>query len=588
MSMHFKQGVASLWMIGALALGAMATSGCSSSNGSASSSLPSPIWYHGTEVEENIGNIGDYFLDTDDMVIYIKTENGWESQGPLKGKDGKDGLNGSDGAPGKDGENGANGSDGAPGEDGRDGSEGAPGENGKDGSSWWSGTAINGKESGIDAQIEGAKVGDFYLNTETGNVYKCIDTNKWEYLMCIGNVNAKQDWDEDKTLKVLSVGNSFSVDSQQWLAQIAKSMGVKRVVLGNLYIGGCTLATHLSNFENDASSYTYYTTATGTWTEQDNHQIDTAVLSENWDYITFQQASGYSGLPATYDDLAKLIGYIEPLCPKAKLVWNMTWAYQQGSTHVDFPNYDNDQMTMYKAIVAAVKEKIAPNQSIDRIIPVGTAIQNARTSYIGDNLNRDGFHLSYGLGRYIAGLSFAYSLTGLPFEDIEYTAEGVSEGEKAVAIESVRNAFASPYEVTASSYAEDPDKIDESKYDRLALEWTAGAFYNSNTDSQNLIADDAISNRFWASQILSKDDLPEGSFICVAPNYQYRPEGWVNGKKGSARPDQVTLSKVEVTSSWWSEYDQRGFNVSKVTNDDLTGLNEETMNDIFKIYVPKK
>jgi hypothetical protein len=584
MGMRFKQGVARVWMIGALTLGAIATSGCSSNNGNVSSSAPSPTWYHGTEANESEGNIGDYFLDTDDMVIYIKTEKGWESQGSLKGKDGKDGLNGSDGAPGKDG---TNGSDGAPGKDGLNGSDGAPGENGKNGASWWSGTAIEGKGNGIEADVEGAKIGDFYLNTATGGIYRCIDAGKWEYLMGIGNVDAKQEWDEDKTLKVLSIGNSFSVDSQQWLAQIAKSMGVKRVVLGNLYIGGCTLATHLSNFENDASSYTYYTTATGTWTEQENYQIDTAALSENWDYITFQQASGYSGLPATYDDLTKLIDYIEPLCPKAKLVWNMTWAYQQGSTHVDFPNYDNDQMTMYEAIVASVKEKIEPNESIDRIIPVGTAIQNARTSYLGDTLNRDGFHLSYGLGRYIAGLCFAYSLTGLSFDGIEYKADGVSEGEKAVAIESVKNAFTSPYEVTASSIKEDPEKIDESKYDRLALNWTSGAFYNSNTDTQSLIADDSISNRFWATQILSKDDLPEGSIICLSPNYQYRPEGWVSGKKGSARPDQVASSKVEVTSSWWGEYDQRAFNVSKVTNDDLTGLSEDTMNEIFKIYVPK-
>lgn len=29
------------------------------------------------------------------------------------------------------------------------------------------------------------------------------------------------------------------------------------------------------------------------------------------------------------------------------------------------------------------------------IIPTGTAIQNARTSFVGDHMNRDGYHLRF-------------------------------------------------------------------------------------------------------------------------------------------------------------------------------------------------
>lgn len=47
-----------------------------------------------------------------------------------------------------------------------------------------------------------------------------------------------------------------------------------------------------------------------------------------------------------------------------------------------FKNYDNDQMTMYCAIVNAVNEA-ASDQNISIIIPAGTAIQNGRTSFIG-------------------------------------------------------------------------------------------------------------------------------------------------------------------------------------------------------------
>jgi hypothetical protein len=43
--------------------------------------------------------------------------------------------------------------------------------------------------------------------------------------------------------------------------------------------------------------------------------------------------------------------------------------------------------------------------------PVGTSVQNARTSYAGDTVTRDGFHMNYDLGRYMAALTWL----GVPF-----------------------------------------------------------------------------------------------------------------------------------------------------------------------------
>ena len=86
------------------------------------------------------------------------------------------------------------------------------------------------------------------------------------------------------------------------------------------------------------------------------------------------------------------------------------------------------------------------------LFPVGTAVQNARTSYLGDTLTRDGFHLSIPYGRYIAALTWGRVLTGKSVEGIAYAPEGVDENLKAIAIESVENAVKSPFEVTQSSF----------------------------------------------------------------------------------------------------------------------------------------
>ena len=46
------------------------------------------------------------------------------------------------------------------------------------------------------------------------------------------------DWKEDGVLKILTIGNSFSVDCMEYVYQIAKAAGVEKVKLGNLYQPG--------------------------------------------------------------------------------------------------------------------------------------------------------------------------------------------------------------------------------------------------------------------------------------------------------------------------------------------------------------
>ena len=116
-----------------------------------------------------------------------------------------------------------------------------------------------------------------------------------------------------------------------------------------------------------------------------------AIAERDWDFVTLQQASGSSGLADTYGGLETLIEYVQNKLPEtahAKLAWHMTWAYQQNSTHADFGKYDRDQTTMYRSIVSAVNERIVPCGDFAAIVPNGTAVQNARTSFVGDTLTR--------------------------------------------------------------------------------------------------------------------------------------------------------------------------------------------------------
>lgn len=261
-------------------------------------------------------------------------------------------------------------------------------------------------------------------------------------------------WKADNTLKILTIGNSFSTDCMEYVYYIARVAGVQKIKLGNLYQGGCSLERHLGYVEGNTAAYTFYTSETGKWAKNKEYKLVDAVMSDDWDFVCFQQASGSSGLADTYDDLDALMDIVEPLClnKNVEFLWHMTWAYQGDSTHDSFPKYESKQDVMYNAIVNAVQEKIVSNSRISRIVPNGTAIQNARTSYLGDTLTRDGYHLSEAEGRVIAGISMVAVTVGIDWEKINLSAISTDEKFLKVALESAKNALENPFEITQSQF----------------------------------------------------------------------------------------------------------------------------------------
>ena len=259
------------------------------------------------------------------------------------------------------------------------------------------------------------------------------------------------------TLCLLTIGNSFSDDAMEYVYPIATNLGVKRVVLGTLYIGGCPLALHLKNIETDAPAYEYRTNTDGSWHTTLNTSMSTALREREWDIISFQQASPGSGVPESYDALPALIDSVRTIVgPRPELVWHMTWAYPAYNRIPVFLDYHNgDPLTMFRNIVRAVQARVLPSGAFTTLIPAGTAIQNARSSpLVGDTLNRDEVHLSLGLGRYIAGLTFVHALTGLPLDNLTYHPDSVSEIDMKIAIEAATKAVVFPFDITPPSYSE--------------------------------------------------------------------------------------------------------------------------------------
>ncbi len=257
-----------------------------------------------------------------------------------------------------------------------------------------------------------------------------------------------KDKSKGKAIKILAIGNSFSVDAMQnHLFPIFESAGYTDITLGNLYIGGCSLDVHYANLKNMTAAYTFYLNTDGEWEQRGGATTATGFGAAIWDVVTIQQVSSDSGRPHTYANLQKVLDIIKQKESRAKIFWHMTWAYQQNSPHEAFAHYNGDQMTMYKAITDTVQEQVLPLSDVSGIIPAGTAIQNLRTSGLGDTLTSDGHHLKDTYGDYTAALTWFCALTGEKPEAVKYCPGTVSDYQDEI-IQSVKNALSKPFAVT--------------------------------------------------------------------------------------------------------------------------------------------
>ena len=254
-----------------------------------------------------------------------------------------------------------------------------------------------------------------------------------------------------KEWKVLAIGNSFSADTLEHLANIALAMGAEKVKVANLYIGGCSIRKHYRLATENLAEYEYHVNNGEGWSMTLGHGIADEVKSENWDWISIQHGTGdgsYYTREEYYENLPALVKFVKDNAwSGAKIAFNMTWVGEMDFDHHEIRSFEGDQLEMYRQIAALTGSVVAGVEGIEKISPTGTAVQNAR-SLTSQLLTRDGYHLSWDTGRYIAGLTFFKTLTGLDISNISWAPEGTDEQAKAIAIASVDAALETPYAVT--------------------------------------------------------------------------------------------------------------------------------------------
>ncbi len=179
-----------------------------------------------------------------------------------------------------------------------------------------------------------------------------------------------------QTVRLLTVGNSFSQNATTHLEALAKAAGC-RLIHHACVIGGGTLAQHwekvtqLAADPNDPRGR-YRTGKT----------LQEELVAEPWDFVTIQQASIRSHDITTYRPYAaQLQEFIKRYAPQAKLLVHQTWAYRVDDPRFAVrrpkPGEPASQQAMHDLLTSAY-QTIAKELGAG-LLPVGNAFHLADT-----------------------------------------------------------------------------------------------------------------------------------------------------------------------------------------------------------------
>ena len=191
-----------------------------------------------------------------------------------------------------------------------------------------------------------------------------------------------------QTLRVLTIGNSFTVCLGKDLPSLVASIPDCTLELTNAYIGGCSLERHWNNVVTSRDNPEARQYRVDTWVETPAHGIANVQRVENinslvekdcWDIVTVQQASHFSWNPATYAPFGdNLVAYIREKAPHAELRVQQTWAYRSDDPRLQpGSEWGFDQAGMHSRLTAAYREFAARIGNVS-LIPTGEAVRLSR------------------------------------------------------------------------------------------------------------------------------------------------------------------------------------------------------------------
>ena len=257
---------------------------------------------------------------------------------------------------------------------------------------------------------------------------------------------------KDGAFRVLIIGNTFAQDAadqgsgvtDSQLLNILRSMLPEDIsfTLGLITYSASSMAWHATQAERGTALYAFYVTDSQTdcWSSYGRVSSADALQWADWDVVILQpfSAEAHTGtanpIHASQEDekfypletsTAYMLDHVNRYAPNAEVYCYMHWQRTRTNKLNAYLSGHNTMAAFFPTVMSYRGTQSGARYS--DIIPVGTAIQNARTTYLAllsyhtdssaslkndpqFGLQRDENHLSMHLGRYISAVTVACAI----------------------------------------------------------------------------------------------------------------------------------------------------------------------------------
>lgn len=224
-------------------------------------------------------------------------------------------------------------------------------------------------------------------------------------------------------LRILDIGNSYTVDTTHYLPQIVNAAGIDvsdMCIYTAIRSSGSFKTWVDTYYDADTKGYSISkliggltANTTGTSEAGNGEKFRNTLANNEWDVIIIHQVSNYAPYYEEWKGkeesgyLDEFIRIIRKHQPNAAIGCLLVHSYWTGFS----ANKEGSSKERWRLIAESTK-KFAKDYGIDFIIPYGTAIQNLRETSLNNeyDLTVDGTHCANGIADYTAACTYYQSV----------------------------------------------------------------------------------------------------------------------------------------------------------------------------------
>lgn len=219
---------------------------------------------------------------------------------------------------------------------------------------------------------------------------------------------------QNKVIKILTVGNSFAENACYYLREITESVPGNKIIITKANIGGCSLEKHanlIKECEVNLSLKPYYNQFT----------LKDLLEKDQYDFVTIQQYSASSFKPESYQPYADIIyQFIREHAPAAQIIIHQTWAYSNTCERLKQWGITRDEMQ--KGLVRCYND--LKKHFNAEMLPSGNAFYTSfKKKPEIDLWKQDRYHANE-YGCYLAGCVWFGKLFNVSPTEIKFIPEG--------------------------------------------------------------------------------------------------------------------------------------------------------------------